>query len=75
MRGRPGLITDYRRDMAILPTTTQRAWFVAMAVALVLIGLQLPADLALLGATAAIASVRATRSFSTARRRMARRGS
>jgi len=57
MRGRPGLITDYRRDMAILPTTTQRAWFVAMAVALVLIGLQLPADLALLGATAAIASV------------------
>ncbi|MGI9647980.1 MAG: branched-chain amino acid ABC transporter permease [Acidimicrobiia bacterium] len=57
MRGRPGLITDYRRDMAILPSTTQRTWFAAMAVVLVLIGLQLPADLALLGATAAIASV------------------
>ena len=57
MRGRPGLISDYRRDMAILPTTTQRTWFIIMALVLVWIGLRLPADLALLGATAAIASV------------------
>lgn len=57
MRGRPGLITDYARDMAIFPTTTSLAWFVAFAVVLVLVGLQLPADLALLGATAAVAAV------------------
>lgn len=57
MRGRPGLVTDYRRDMAIFPTTTQRVWFVVFALGLVLLGLRLPADLALLGATAAIASV------------------
>ena len=27
MRGRPGLVTAYQRDMAIFPTTTQRVWF------------------------------------------------
>ena len=57
MRGRPGLITGYSRDMGIFPTNTPRGWFLAFAVALVMIGLNLPADLALLGATAAIAAV------------------
>lgn len=57
MRGRPGLITEYSRDMAIFPTSTRLVWFLAMVVALAVIGLSLPADLALLGATAAIAAV------------------
>ncbi len=57
MRGRPGLITDYRRDMAIFRTNTQLAWFVVMAIGLVLIGLRMSADVALLGATAAVAAV------------------
>ena len=50
-------MTGYGRDMAIFPTTTSLGWFVAFAVALVIIGLRLPADLALLGATAAVAAV------------------
>lgn len=57
MRGRPGLVTRYGRDMAIFPTTTSLGWFVALAVLLVVVGLRLPADLALLGATAAVAAV------------------
>lgn len=57
MRGRPGLITDYRRDMAVFRTQTQLVWFLALAAGLVFLGLRLPADLALLGATAAVASV------------------
>ena len=51
MRGRPGLVTRYSRDMAILPTTTGILWFGALVVELLLLGLNLPADLALLGAT------------------------
>ena len=57
MRGRPGLVTRYSRDMAIFPTTTGLLWFGALVVVLLLLGLNLPADLALLGATAAIAAV------------------
>jgi branched-chain amino acid transport system permease protein len=57
MRGRPGLITDYRRDMAIFPSTTGAVWFGVLVVVLVWLGLNLPADLALLGATAAAAAV------------------
>jgi branched-chain amino acid transport system permease protein len=43
--------------MAIFPTSTSLAWFAGLAVLLVLVGLRLPADLALLGATAAVAAV------------------
>ncbi len=57
MRGRPGLITAYGRDMAMFPTRTSLSWFGVLAVLLILIGLRLPADLALLGATAAVAAV------------------
>ncbi len=57
MRGRPGLITNYARDMAIFPSSTRLVWFGALVVVLLVIGLRLPADLALLGATAAIAAV------------------
>ncbi len=38
MKGRPGLMTGYGRDMAIFPTTTSLGWFVAFAVALVIVG-------------------------------------
>jgi branched-chain amino acid transport system permease protein len=57
MRGRPGLIAEYGRDMAIFPSSTTMSWFAVLVVALVIIGLRLPADLALLGATAAVAAV------------------
>jgi branched-chain amino acid transport system permease protein len=57
MRGRPGLITEYRRDTAVLPTTTQRVWFALFAVAIVALTLVLPDDLARRGATAAAAAV------------------
>jgi branched-chain amino acid transport system permease protein len=57
MRGRPGLVTNYAKDMAIFPSFTRLAWFGVLAVTLILIGLRLPADLALLGATAAVAAV------------------
>ena len=57
MRGRPGLITTYGRDLAIFPASTSAAWFAVLATLLVIAGLRLPADLALLGATAAVAAV------------------
>ncbi len=57
MRGRPGLITDYRRDMAVFPSTTRLVWFGLLSLGLIWLGLNLPSDLALLGATAAVASV------------------
>lgn len=57
MRGRPGLVTAYQRDMAIFPTTTQRVWFVIFSLVLVLLTFVLTDDLALRGATAAAAAV------------------
>ena len=57
MRGRPGLITAYERDMAIFPTNTQRVWFVAFALVMALLAFMLSDDLALRGASAAAAAV------------------
>jgi branched-chain amino acid transport system permease protein len=39
MRGRPGLIADYRSDTAILGTNVRRFWFAVLLVIVVLLGL------------------------------------
>ncbi|MDJ0497005.1 MAG: branched-chain amino acid ABC transporter permease [Acidimicrobiia bacterium] len=57
MRGRPGLVTAYQRDMAIFPTNTQRVWFAAFALVMALLTFVLSDDLALRGASAAAAAV------------------
>ena len=57
MRGRPGLVTAYQRDAAILPTTTQRVWFAVFSLALLSLTVVLPDDLALRGASAAAAAI------------------
>lgn len=57
MRGRPGLVTAYQRDMAIFPTTTQRVWFAGFALIMALLTFVLSDDLALRGASAAAAAV------------------
>jgi branched-chain amino acid transport system permease protein len=70
MRRRPGLIADYRSDTAILRNNVQRFWFVALIVALVVLGLggtvpllpglvefTLKGDLLLLGVSALFASI------------------
>jgi branched-chain amino acid transport system permease protein len=70
MRGRPGLIAEYRSDAAIFRNNVQRFWFMVLVVAVVLLGLgasipvvpglvdfSLKGDLLLLGITAMFASV------------------
>ncbi len=39
MRGRPGLIADYRSDTAILGTNVRRFWFAVLMVLVILLGL------------------------------------
>lgn len=57
MRGRPGLVTSYEADGAILRTATQRVWFVLMLAVAVWLPLWLPNDWLILSATALIASI------------------
>ena len=70
MRGRPGLIADYRSDTAIFRNNVQRFWFVVLIVAVVILGLggtiplvpglvdfSLEGDLLLLAVSALFASV------------------
>ncbi|MDX2343667.1 MAG: branched-chain amino acid ABC transporter permease, partial [Acidimicrobiia bacterium] len=57
MRSRPGLVTAYRRDMSIFPTTTQRVWFLALCMALGSLTFFLSDDLASRAASAAAAAV------------------
>ena len=70
MRSRPGLIADYRDDMAIFRSNVQRAWFVGLVLLVALLGmggsvpvlpgalsLQLEGDLLILGIAAVFASV------------------
>jgi len=70
MRRRPGLIADYRQDVAIFRTNVQRFWFVIALVAVVLLGLGvtlpiipgfvsfgLKGDLLIIGITAMFAAV------------------
>ena len=57
MRGRPTLHTRYEADSAMLPTATQRLWFVVGLLAVVVLPLWLPRDWMILIATAFIAAV------------------
>ncbi len=57
MRGRPGLVTAYRRDMSILPTTTQRVWFFSFCIVVAGLTFFLSDDLASRGASAAAAAI------------------
>lgn len=70
MRHRPGLIADYRADMAIFRSNVQRAWFVALVLLVPFLGaggslpilpgalsLQLEGEFLILGVAAAFASI------------------
>ena len=70
MRQRPGLIADYRADMAIFRSNVQRAWFIGVALLVPLLGmggsipilpgafsLSLQGDLLILGIAAVFASI------------------
>lgn len=57
MRGRPALVTSYRADQAPLGTVTRRAWFGALLAALVILPLQLDAELNALMATAFLSAI------------------
>ncbi len=57
MRGRPSLFTRYESDSAMLPSVTQRVWFVVGLVAVAVAAIWLPRDWLILIATAFIASI------------------
>ena len=57
MRGRPALFTRYEADSAVLPTNTQRLWFVIGIILVAILPIWLPRDWMILIATAFIASV------------------
>ena len=55
--GISGLVTAYRRDMSIFPTTTQRVWFLVFCIALATLAFFLSDDLASRAASAAAAAI------------------
>jgi branched-chain amino acid transport system permease protein len=57
MSGRPALISSYRTDQAPLGTASKRAWFGALIAALLVLPLQLDAELNALMATAFLAAI------------------
>lgn len=57
MRGRPGLISSYQADQAPLGTGTRRAWLAVTLVVLVVLPLQLDAELNSLMATAFLSGI------------------
>ncbi len=57
MRGRPALVTSYGADMAPLGSATRRAWFGALLAALIVLPLQLDAELNALMATAFLSAI------------------
>jgi len=57
MRGRPGLVTSWAEEMQPLRTRTARTWFAALMVFLLILPLQLDAELNSLMATAFLAAI------------------
>jgi branched-chain amino acid transport system permease protein len=57
MRGRPALYTSYEADQAPLNTATQRAWFAALVVGLLVLPFQLDNELNALMATAFFSAI------------------
>lgn len=57
MRGRPGLITSYASDIAILRTGTQRFWFLVMLAVAAWLPFWMPADWLLPATIALIAAI------------------
>jgi branched-chain amino acid transport system permease protein len=57
MRGRPALVTSYETVQAPLGTTTKRVWFTALLLFLVILPLQLDAELNSLMATAFLSAI------------------
>jgi branched-chain amino acid transport system permease protein len=56
-RGRPGLVTSYRQDEAPLGTTAKRAWLAVLVMLLLVLPLQLDAELNALMATAFLSAI------------------